>query len=364
MSIKRTPLYERHIQAGARMTEYAGWQMPIMYTSLTDEHHAVRNKAGLFDVSHMGEIFIQGPQAEEYINRIFSNDVADIQDGAIIYGFLLYPDGGVVDDLLVYKVSDDYFIFVVNAANTDKDYEWMMKYAGEYDVIVDNNSDAIGQVAIQGPMAEKILQALVPIDLTDIMPFHFVDDIPLANTRALISRTGYTGEDGFEIYTPAEDIQKVWDALIEEGGENLQPAGLGCRDTLRFEASMPLYGNEIGEEVSPLKAGLGYFISKTRDNYIGAQAVKEMRNQGIEQHLIGLEIIGKGIARTGYPVYDEDENEIGVITTGYMSPTLGKAIANARVSLSERSPGQKVSIGVRNKRIPAMIVDRNYLKNK
>ncbi len=363
MSTKRTPLYDRHVKAGAQVVDYSGWEMPITYTSLSDEHKAVRERAGLFDVSHMGEIYVQGPQAQDFVSHVFSNDITKIEDGAIIYGFFLYPEGGVVDDLLVYKVNNNYYILVVNAANTDKDYEWLLKHVGDFDVSVDNNSPGIGQVAIQGPLAQKILQPLVEMDLNEIKPFHFVDDIPLVGTKALISRTGYTGEDGFEIYTPAEDIGKVWDALMEEGGEDISPAGLGCRDTLRFEASMPLYGNEMNEEISPLEAGLGYFVSK-KGGYIGAEAMAKMREEGIPHYLIGLQVMGRGIARSGYPVYDEEGNEVGVVTTGYLSPTLGIAIANARVALKDRSEGRELFIGIRNKKVPAKIVNRTYLKNK
>ncbi len=356
MSIKRTPLYDRHIQAGARMTEYAGWQMPIMYTSLTDEHHAVRNKAGLFDVSHMGEIFVQGPQAEEYINLIFSNDVADIEDGAIIYGFLLYPDGGVVDDLLVYKVSDDYFIFVVNAANTDKDFEWMMKYAGDYDVIVDNNSDEIGQIAIQGPMAEKILQALVPIDLTDIMPFHFVDDIPLANTRALISRTGYTGEDGFEIYLPPAQAHDLWQKLLEAGAV---PAGLGARDTLRLEAALPLYGHELSPDISPLDAGLERFVfsAKPQPGFVGQEA---LATAGQSRKLIGLKALGRTIPRQGYPLIQSGK-PIGTVTSGGYSPTLERGIALASVEATTVIDGS-VLVRIRDKDEPFEVCSLPFVK--
>ncbi len=363
MSTKRTPLYDRHVKANAQIVEYSGWEMPIKYTSLNDEHQAVRNRAGLFDVSHMGEIYVQGPQAEEFINYVFSNNVSKLEDNAIIYGFFLNPQGGVVDDLLVYKVNKDYYILIVNAANTDKDFDWLKQHVDGYDVSVDNHSSEIGQIAIQGPLAQEILQKLVEIDLNEIKPFRFVDDIPLVGTKALISRTGYTGEDGFEIYTPAEDIAKVWDALIEAGGENISPAGLGCRDTLRFEASMPLYGNEMDDEISPLFAGLGFFISK-EGSYIGSEAIAKMREEGLKYNLIGLEVTGRGIARAGYPVYDEDGNEVGVVTTGYQSPTLGKAIANARVSLEDRSEGREIFVGIRGKKVPAKIVSRRYLNNK
>lgn len=361
MSTKRTPLYEKHLEAGAQMVDYGGWEMPISYTSLADEHHAVRQRSGLFDVSHMGEIFVQGPQATQYVNSVFSNNIDHLDDGQILYGFLLNPQGGVIDDLLVYKVNHDYYILVVNAANTDKDYKWLLAQAEKFDVTLDNNSDEIALLAIQGPKAQDILQSLVSMDLEDIGFFRFIDDIPLAGTKAMISRTGYTGENGFEIFVPSGDAVALWDALVIAGAENLSFAGLGARDTLRFEAGLPLYGNEFDDSITPLEAGFGYFVSKTND-YVGSDVMAAMREHGVPRNLVGLEIEGRAPARHGYPVYNLEGEEIGVVTTGYRSPTLDKGIANALVNLKDRSVGTQVLIGVRNKKVPARIIPKQFLK--
>ncbi len=360
---KKTPLYEEHLKAGGEVVDYAGWFLPVRYSSLKNEHEAVRNKVGMFDVSHMGEITIKGPDARKYADYLTTNDVETLDNGRVIYGFLCKEDGGVVDDLLTYRAAEDDIYLVVNASNSDKDFEWVKSHTDGFDVEVENVSDATGEIAVQGPMAEKTVQKLTDYDLSSIKFFAFQRDVKIAGVNCMISRTGYTGEDGFEIYSDREGIVKVWQAVLEAGKEfGLEPAGLGCRDTLRFEAALPLYGHEIADDINPLEAGFKFFVALDKNSdFIGKEALNKIYADGIPRKLIGLELVEKGIAREGAKVF-KDGVEIGHVTTGYMSPTLGKSICNVLIKADEAKIGNEVEVQVRKRMIKSKLISKRFLK--
>ena len=312
MVAKKTPLYDEHVRLGGKIVEYAGWFLPVQYEGLIPEHEAVRNAAGIFDVSHMGQIVVKGKDALAYLQYLCTNDISKVEKNQTIYTMFCYPDGGVVDDFLIYKLEDDEYILVVNAANTDKDFKWMIDNKKDFNIIIENKSDQIGEVAIQGPNSEKILQKLTDFDLSSIKPFYFEPKVDMLGIECMVSRTGYTGEDGFEIYAPAEDIVKIWNALLEKGKEDgLKPCGLGCRDTLRFEAGMPLYGNEISEDINPLEGGLKFFVKfEKEEDFIGKEALKKQWDEGLTRKVVGFELLGRGIPREGYEVH-KDGKKIG-----------------------------------------------------
>lgn len=309
MTAKKTPLYDEHVKLGGKIVEYAGWLLPVQYEGLVPEHEAVRNAAGMFDVSHMGEIEVKGKDSIAFLDYLLTNDISKMVDQQIVYTFMTYENGGTVDDLLVYKYNDNHFLLVVNAANVDKDYEWILKNKKAFDVEVNNISDEVGEVALQGPLAEKILQKLTKTDLSKVKFFHLEDNVDINGVKALISRTGYTGEDGFEIYTSNDGIIKVWNDLLEAGKEyGLKPAGLGCRDTLRFEASLPLYGHEISQDINPLEGGFKFFVKlKKESDFIGKEALNKQWEEGLKRVLVGFELLGRGIPREGYEVFKDGQ---------------------------------------------------------
>lgn len=365
MDAKKTPLYEEHLRLGGKMVEYAGWSMPVEYAGggLVKEHEAVRNQAGIFDVSHMGEILIAGEEAEIFTDYLVTNDASKLKDGQVFYTFFTNEKGGVVDDLLVYRMARDRFYLVVNAANTQKDVDWVRRHQDQFRITVEDLSSVTAQIAVQGPSAEKIVQALTEEDLSKIEFFHFKEDVTIAGVNCLISRTGYTGEDGFEIYTAPDDVVRLWTAVLEEGGENILPAGLGCRDTLRFEAALPLYGNELNDDRTPVQAGFKFFVKLDKErNFIGKEALMKEQENGVTYSLAGLEFIGKGIPRHGYEVFVGDES-VGEITTGYLAPTIGKSIANVLIKVPYNKLGTEVEVQVRKKRVPAKIISKFYLRN-
>lgn len=363
MSTKKTPLYDEHVKLGGKIVDYAGWELPVQYEGLVPEHEAVRNSVGIFDVSHMGEIIVKGKDAMTFLDYLMTNDMTSIVDEQIIYTMMCYPNGGVVDDLLIYRYSDENFYLVVNGANTDKDFEWITSHKGNYDVEIENISDTVGLVAVQGPNAEKTLQKLTDTDLSQIKYYHFQDDVDIGGVKAMVSRTGYTGEDGFEVYTDAGDIVKVWNSVFDAGKEyDIKPAGLGCRDTLRFESSLPLYGNEIGEDITPLEGGLKFFVKFDKESdFIGKEELKKQSEAGVTRRVVGIELLGKGIPREGYEIYKDGE-KIGHITTGYMSPTLKKSIANAIIDVEHAALDTEVDVMIRKKTVPAKVISKKYLK--
>lgn len=357
-TLEFTCLHDKHLALGAKMSPFAGFDMPIQYSNITDEHIAVRNAAGIFDVSHMGEIFVSGPDAERYVNHIFTNDVSGMAPGKILYGMFLYPDGGTVDDLLVYKeYAQDNYLLVVNAANISKDYQWMLDNASGFDVRIDNRSGEWGQVAVQGPEAESVVVNVLGLASAASLEFYHFLDAEMDGTRVIVSRTGYTGEDGFELYATPELTCVIWDKLIAAG---VVPCGLGCRDTLRFEAGLPLYGDELSSTISPVEAGLSMFCKLEKAEFIGREALIAQKTQGTMRKLVGIELEDKAIPRAGYPVELEDGTQVGTVTTGYHSISLDRSICFALVETQYSSLGTPLLIHIRKKTFPGKVVKKRF----
>ncbi|MCC8114515.1 MAG: glycine cleavage system aminomethyltransferase GcvT [Bacteroidales bacterium] len=354
--MKQTCLHDRHVALGALMSPFGGFDMPIQYAGIVEEHNAVRQHVGVFDVSHMGEVLVTGPEAEKFINYIFTNDLTGAPDGKIYYGMMLHPNGGVVDDLLVYKRNDHEFFMVPNAANIEKDVAWIREVAKNFDVHVNHMSHLYGELAVQGPEAEKTLLDVLGIDARDL-EFYTFKDIQLDGEDVIVSRTGYTGEDGFEIYASHTLTQKLWDKLMAAG---VQPCGLGCRDTLRFEAGLPLYGDELTDEITPIEAGFGMFVKLDKPDFVGREACAKQKAEGTARKLVGLEVQGQGIPRHGYEVLNQDDQVVGEITTGYHSITLDKNLAFALVETPYSKLGTELKVRIRRKTFPAVVVKKRF----
>lgn len=362
MSLKRTPLYEAHIKHAGKMIDFGGWELPVQYEGIIKEHRMVREKAGLFDVSHMGEIEVTGEKAEDFLQYLVTNNVKKVQENQAFYTLMCYPNGGVVDDLLIYKYSNTHYLLVVNAANVEKDFEWIKQNIIP-GVEVKNVSDEYAQLALQGPLAQDILQKIADVDLSTIRPFRFIPNVKIAGIECLVSRTGYTGEDGFEIYLKSDDALFVWDEIIKAGGEDLMPAGLGARDTLRFEAKLPLYGQEIDQDITPLEAGLGLFVKLDNDDFIGKEALVQQKEGNISRTLVEFEMVEKGIPRSHYEVQVNGEN-IGWVTSGAHSPTFNKGMGLALIKREFNKPGETIDIIIRNKPVKAKIVENSFYNRK
>lgn len=357
-NLKKTCLYDSHVALGAKMSPFAGFIMPIQYSSITEEHNAVRHAVGMFDVSHMGEIFVSGPDAEKFVNHIFINEIRGFEPGKVLYGMMLHPDGGVVDDLLVYREFEpDHFLLVVNAANIDKDYEWILAQTEGYDVKVVNDSDNWGQIAVQGPGAEKVVTEVLGLAEAAELAFYTYYEAQWNGHRMVVSRTGYTGEDGFELYTTCEDIKEIWKILLDNG---VVPCGLGCRDTLRFEAGLPLYGDELSDTITPIEAGLGMFCKLDKEEFIGKDVVAKQKAEGTERKLVGIELEDKAIPRATYPVETEDGTQVGVVTTGYHSISLEKSICFAMVQTAYSKLDTPLWIRIRKKVFPGKVVKKRF----
>lgn len=357
-NLKKTCLYDSHVALGAKMSPFAGFMMPIQYSSITEEHNAVRHAVGMFDVSHMGEIFVSGPDAEKFVNHIFTNEIRGFEPGKVLYGMMLHPDGGVVDDLLVYREFEpDHFLLVVNAANIDKDYEWILAQTAGYDVKVVNDSDNWGQIAVQGPGAEKVVTEVLGLAEAAELTFYIYYEAKWNGHRMVVSRTGYTGEDGFELYTTCEDIREIWKILLDNG---VVPCGLGCRDTLRFEAGLPLYGDELSDTITPIEAGLGMFCKLDKEEFIGKDVVAKQKAEGTERKLVGIELADKAIPRATYPVETEDGTQVGVVTTGYHSISLEKSICFAMVQTAYSKLDTPLWIRIRKKVFPGKVVKKRF----
>lgn len=357
-NLLKTCLYDKHVALGALMSPFGGFIMPIQYSNITDEHNAVRHKAGMFDVSHMGEIFVSGPDAGRFVDHIFSNKVAGMEDGKILYGMMLYPDGNTVDDLLVYKeFVPDHYLLVVNASNIAKDYEWICAQKDGYDVEVVNASDSWGQIALQGPEAEKYAVETLGLAPAASLGFYTYYETEYKGGRMIVSRTGYTGEDGFEIYASHEAVNEMWDMLLEAG---VVPCGLGCRDTLRFEAGLPLYGHELSDEITPLEAGLGMFAKiKDKEEFIGREALLAQKEAGLTRKSVGIELQDKAIPRAGYPV-EVNGVQVGVVTTGYRSISTDRSVCVAMVDKAYTELGTAVEIRIRKKVFPGIVTKRRF----
>ncbi|MGX1901076.1 glycine cleavage system aminomethyltransferase GcvT [Thermolongibacillus altinsuensis] len=360
--MKRTPLFPIYEQYGAKTIDFGGWELPVQFSSIKEEHEAVRARAGLFDVSHMGEIEVKGKDSLVFLQKVMTNDVAKLTNGRAQYTLMCYENGGTVDDLLIYKKDEDHYLLVVNAANTEKDVEWLNQHVFG-DVELTNISEKIAQLALQGPLAEKVLQTLTDIDLSQMKFFEFKDNVNLQGINALVSRTGYTGEDGFEIYCRAEDAIILWNAILEAGKEDgVLPCGLGARDTLRFEATLPLYGQELSKDITPIEAGLGFAVKTNKEiDFIGKDVLKKQKEEGTLRKLVGIEMIDKGIPRHGYPIFSEEE-EIGFVTTGTQSPTLKKNIGLALIKSEFSALDTEVKVDIRGKRLKAKVVATPFYK--
>jgi aminomethyltransferase len=363
--LKRTPLFEMYQQYGGKTIDFGGWELPVQFSSIKEEHEAVRTKAGLFDVSHMGEIEVKGTDSLVYLQKMMTNDVSKLQIGGAQYTAMCYENGGTVDDLLIYQLKDDHYLLVVNASNIEKDFSWLQDHR-EGDVTLSNLSEQMAQLAIQGPMAEEILQKLVgEVNLSTIGYFKFQASVNIAGKEALVSRTGYTGEDGFEVYCDSEDAAFLWEEILEAGKEDgVIPCGLGARDTLRFESNLALYGQELSSTISPLEAGIGFAVKLNKEvDFIGKQALKQQKEAGVPRKLIGIEMIDRGIPRHGYPVYVGDQL-VGEVTTGTQSPTLKRNIGLALVDTSVLSPETDFSIEIRGKRLKVKEVPTPFYKRE
>jgi len=362
--VKKTPLFDSYKKYGGKIINFSGWALPVQFEGIIQEHEAVRSSAGLFDVSHMGEVKIIGKDAFEFVQNLVTNDLSKQIVNQVIYSPMCYPDGGVVDDLIVYKYNVNHYLLVINAGNIEKDFDWMLSNKGTFDIELTNISPSVSQLAIQGPKAEKILQTLTSTDLSEIKFFYCVRDVIISGTKCMISRTGYIGEDGLEIYTDNKSMVYLWDKLLESGKDlGLKPVGLGCRDTLRFEVNLPLYGNELSDTITPLEAGLSFFVKLNKENFIGKEALLKQKHDGLKKKLIGFEMKARAIPRHGYEVFADDE-KIGVVTTGYFSPTLKKNLGLALVDTKYSDLGNTIFIQVRNKPYEAQIINKKFLNKK
>ena len=374
---KRTILYPQHVQLGAKIAEFAGWAMPIQYQSVIEEHHAVRTRAGLFDVSHMGEIEVSGPGALTFLQRICTNDLVRMSVGQVVYTPMCYLTGGIVDDLLVYRLEQDKYWLVVNAGNKDKDWAWLneqlataprhrgVSVSEEQNVKLRDISAEIGLLALQGPLAQQILAQISPKSLADLRYYRFILT-NLDGVDTLVSRTGYTGEDGFELYLPIEKTPFIWGKLLEVGkdtGLGLVPVGLGARDTLRFEACLPLYGHELTEKVTPLEAGLEYFVAWHKEDFIGKATLLKQKKEGITHKLVGFTMIERGIPRAGYPL-SKDGESMGKVTSGSFAPTLGQNLGLGFVASKEAFVDNEIYVSIREKLVKAKITKKPFYKRE
>ena len=360
---KRTCLYDKHLKLGAMMVEFGGFDMPLLYqSSILQEHKAVREHVGLFDVSHMGEVTVKGKDAERYVQHIFTNDIAGAPVGKIYYGMMCYENGGTVDDLLVYKMGENDFFLVINAANIDKDWAWMQQKAEGFDIDLQNRSDYYGQIAVQGPEAEFTVEKVLGLECKELT-FYTCKTIlsPLTShlspQEIIISRTGYTGEDGFEIYGSHQYINECWDKLIAAG---VQACGLGCRDTLRFEVGLPLYGDELTADITPIMAGLGMFDKLDKAEFIGKEALAKQKAEGPAKKLVGIELFDKAIPRHGYTVLNMQGEPIGEVTTGYHTISSDKSVCMALVDADYSKLDTEVQIQIRKKVFPGKVVKKQF----
>lgn len=360
-TMKNTRLNSCHKKLGAKMIEFFGWEMPLEYSGIIEEHTAVRSKAGLFDVSHMGEILISGKQALDFVQHLMPNNAARLTPCEAQYTALTTPQGTFIDDLLVYCLDEDKYLLVVNAANSDKDYGWVLSHKEGFDVKIENKSDEYTQLALQGPYALDILQPLVELNLDEMLSFSGGWGA-VAGEDVLVSRTGYTGEDGFEIYTLSPSPDKIWDAVVEQGRAfELRPVGLGARDTLRLEAALMLYGNDIDESTTVLEAGLGWLVKFKKGEFLGREALLKQKEEGIKRKIVGFEILDRGIARPHYPVFIE-ARKVSEVTSGTFSPYLRKSIGLTYLPVEYTEAGTQFEIEIRGKLVKAAVIPIPFYK--
>lgn len=364
-ALKRTPLFEVYQGYGGKTIDFGGWELPVQFSSIKEEHEAVRTRAGLFDVSHMGEVEVKGSDSLDYLQKMVTNDVAKLPTGGAQYTAMCYENGGTVDDLLVYKLEKDHYLLVINASNIEKDVAWLQKHVAG-DVQLENLSEKTAQLALQGPKAGNVLQSLAEeTDLSNIGFFKFQQNVVLKGREALVSRTGYTGEDGFEIYCDASDAVFLWKEILAAGAdEGVIPCGLGARDTLRFEANLALYGQELSSDISPLEAGIGFAVKLSKEaDFIGKEALKKQKEEGVPRKLVGIEMIDRGIPRHGYPIFAGEER-IGEVTTGTQSPTLKRNIGLALIKTAYAVLEHEVEVEIRGKRLKAAIVSTPFYRRQ
>lgn len=361
----KTPLYDVHIASGGKIIEFGGWLMPVQYSSILEEHRAVRTAAGLFDVSHMGEVEVSGPNALALLQKLVTNDVARLADGQVQYSPMCYPDGGTVDDLLIYRFAPERYLLVVNAANTAKDVAWITQQAAQFPgTAVNDVSERTAQLALQGPKAQQILQRLTELDLNEIKYYWFRPDVTVAGISTLVSRTGYTGEDGFELYCRPEEVVHLWQELCRAGHDaGLVPAGLGCRDTLRFEACLPLYGHELSAEISPVEAGLGMFVRTEKASFLGREVLAAQKQHSPARRIVGFAMIERGVARHGYPIVAGGRN-VGYVTTGSYAPTLGQNLGLGLVESDYAAVGREWAVEIRGKLVRAQVIKKPFYKRE
>ncbi len=367
--LKRTPLFPEYEKFGAKTIDFGGWDLPVQFTGIKQEHQTTRTKAGLFDVSHMGEISVKGSKSLDFLQKMTTNDVAKLTPGRAHYTFMCYENGGVVDDFLIYMISENDYLLVVNAANTDKDFEWLNQHNNyvNADISITNVTADYVQLALQGPYSQEILQTMTDTNLQDIKFFRFNGQVKFIGIdgTAIVSRTGYTGEDGFEIYIPESSGRDLWRAILEAGNDKgLEPIGLGARDTLRFEANLALYGQELSKDITPIEAGLTFAVKVNKEaNFIGKEVLKEQLENGPKRKSVNIEMIDKGIPRHGYEVLKDEEN-IGFVTSGTQSPTLGKNIGMAIVKSEFAEVGTELYVQVRKRTLKAVVVKSPFYKRE
>lgn len=369
--MKRTAIYDQHLALGAKMVSFAGFEMPISYEGIPAEHAAVREGVGIFDVSHMGEFIVKGKEALDLVQKVTCNDASTLSPGKAQYSCLTNNQGGIVDDLIVYRLSQDQcsegemaFMLVVNAANIEKDFNWIQEH-NTFDTRIINISDQTGLLAIQGPRAQELLQHLTEITLSAIPFYHFEKGFFAGYPNVIVSNTGYTGAGGFEIYADVSQIAAIWEAIINTGGPlGIQPIGLGARDTLRLEMGYCLYGNDINDQTSPLEAGLGWITKMIKGDFIGRAAIEKIQFEGIKRKLVGFTLSERRVPRNGYPIFDEKGAEIGVVTSGTQSPSLGHPIGLGYVKMANASVGHTIWIGMGSKKLAAQIVKLPFVKKQ
>ncbi|HEA47417.1 MAG TPA: glycine cleavage system aminomethyltransferase GcvT [bacterium] len=363
--LKKTPLFEAHKKLGAKIIEFDPWLMPLYYTSIIDEHNTVRNRVGLFDVSHMGEFSIRGKDALAFVQRLITNDASRLNNNQVLYTPMCNDEGAIIDDLLVYKFSNENFMLVVNASNIEKDYKWIEEVARKFnkDVILKDISDETPLLALQGPKAEEVLQKVTDLNLSK-MKYYWFKEGKVKGIETIISRTGYTGEDGFEIYLKPEHALKIWSRLLKIGKkEGIKPIGLGARDTLRLECAMLLYGNDMDETKTPLETNIAWAVKFSKENFIGKEALLKQKEEGIKQRLVGFEFLEHGIPRRNYPIL-KDKEKIGIVTSGSFSPTLKKGIGLGYVKTDLSEEGTEIQIQIRERAVKARIVKTPFYKRK
>jgi len=359
--IQKTPLNAIHHEAGARMVEFHGWEMPVQYDGVMAEHRRTRAEVSLFDVSHMGEVYFEGKEALSNLQRITTNDVSKLAIGQVQYSTMLHENGTIVDDLTVYRLGEDKYQACINASNIDKDFAWIQKNI-EGELICENQSDETGQIAIQGPKAQTLLQALTDYDL-DSIKYYWCATGKVAGCDTLIARMGYTGEDGFEVFCKKEETATIWNQLMEKGADlGVAPAGLGARDTLRLEVCYPLYGNDLDDQHNALESGLGWVVKMAKGDFIGKEALLKVKEEGLKRRLISFKLDCKGVPRQDYKIFDETgEKELGIVTSGTSSPILGEGIGMGYVAFDSKKPGTKITIQVRKRLLPATIVKSPFV---